>query len=277
MFNYCGCLIKNFFRPVLVNKTVPVDAGLIAVCVSILNITGMKRLLLISNSTNHGETFLSYTLHYLKDFLTEAHLKIAFVPYAAVDISYLEYTNIVNDVFSNMGHTLKSVDDNNSPASVIKDADVIVVGGGNTFRLLHQLHEKGLIDAIRKKVFAGTPYIGWSAGANVACPGIYTTNDMPIVEPESFSALDLVPFQINPHYTDSLIPNHNGESREVRLKEFLHLNPEKIVLGLKEGSILQIEDNNISILGNKTVKVFRHNLPTLEYDANSSLDFVLEH
>ncbi len=235
-----------------------------------------KRLLLISNSTNYGESYLGYTQKYIKDFLGKDIHNIAFVPYAAVDKSYIEYTNQVYDVFLEMGYTIKSTEDVNGGASVIEEADAIVVGGGNTFHLIHYMHEKGLMDVIKKKVENGTPFIGWSAGSNVACPSIKTTNDMPVIQPQSFEGLSLVPFQINPHYTDGRIPNHNGESREDRIKEFLELNPEIIVVGLKEGSMLKIEDDSVTLWGNKTLKVFRKDLPTLEYDANSSLEFIMK-
>jgi dipeptidase E len=236
----------------------------------------MKRLLLISNSTHNGESFLSYTRQYIKQFLGESQLNIVFIPYAAVDISWLEYTNMVHSAFSDLGHTIKSAEDGNTPASAINSADAIIIGGGNTFNLLYHLQEKRLMDVISSKVKSGTPYIGWSAGANVACPGIFTTNDMPVIQPDSFKALNLVPFQINPHYTDGTIPNYNGESREERIREFLQLHQEKVVVGLREGSMLLIEDKNIEILGNKTVKLFRYNLPTMEYDANSTMDFILK-
>ncbi len=235
-----------------------------------------KRLLLISNSTNYGEKYLAYTRNYISEFLGKDVRNIAFIPYAAVDISYVEYTNQVNDVFSELGYTVKSTEDIQGPQKIIEDSDAIVIGGGNTFHLIHYMHEKDLIDIIIKKVENGTPFIGWSAGSNVACPTIKTTNDMPVIQPKSFDALSLVPFQINPHYTDSRIPNHNGESREERIREFLELNPEMTVVGLKEGSILKIEGETVKLLGNKTMKVFRKEQPTLEYDPSTSLDFILK-
>ncbi|MBW6478150.1 MAG: dipeptidase PepE [Bacteroidales bacterium] len=235
-----------------------------------------KRLLLISNSTNYGERYLAYTRKYISEFLGKDVRNIAFVPYAAVDISYIEYTNQVNDVFSELGYSVKSTEDIQGPQKVIEDSDAIVIGGGNTFHLIHHMHEKGLMDIIVKKVESGTPFIGWSAGSNVACPTIKTTNDMPVIQPKSFDALSLVPFQINPHYTDGRIPNYNGESREDRIREFLELNPEMIVVGLKESSMLQIEGETVKLLGNKTLKVFRKDQPTLEYDPSTSLDFILK-
>lgn len=130
------------------------------------------------------------------------------------------------------------------------------------------------MDAIRKKVLSGTPYIGWSAGSNVACPSLKTTNDMPIIEPSSFETLGVVRFQINPHYTDAIIPNHNGETREERIREFLMANPDMIVVGLKEGTMLRIEGDDIRYIGSKTIKVFRKDEHTLEFDKNASLDFL---
>jgi len=235
-----------------------------------------KRLLLISNSTNYGERYLDYTRKYITDFLGKDVRNVAFVPYAAVDISYVEYTNKVNEVFQELGYTIKSTEDIQGPERVIEEADAIVIGGGNTFHLIHYMHERGIMDILRKKVENGTPLIGWSAGSNVACPSIKTTNDMPVIQPVSFEGLSLIPFQINPHYTDGRIPNHNGESREERIKEFLELNPDFTVVGLKEGSIIQIEDDKVKLFGNKTLKVFRKDQPTLEYDPSTSLDFILK-
>jgi dipeptidase E len=123
------------------------------------------------------------------------------------------------------------------------------VGGGNTFRLLQCLHETGLLDAIRERVLAGMPYLGWSAGSNVACPTIRTTNDMPVVEPPSLDALNLLPFQLNPHYSDYHPPGHRGETRAERLAEFVALNAGVPVLGLREGSILRREGERLTLLG----------------------------
>ncbi len=235
-----------------------------------------KRLLLISNSTNQGEEYLSYTKKHISDFLGKEIKNLAFIPYAAVSMSYVEYFNKVNEVFTKMGYEVKSTEDIQGATKVLEEADAIVVGGGNTFHLIHFMHEKGIMDIIRKKVESGTPYIGWSAGSNVACPSIKTTNDMPVIQPVSFEGLSLIPFQINPHYTDGRIPNHNGESREDRIKEFLELSPEYPVVGLKEGTMLRIEGESIKLIGNKTLKIFRKDMPTLEYDTNSSIDFIMK-
>jgi dipeptidase E len=149
------------------------------------------------------------------------------------------------------------VHDAADPVGAIAGAEAIVVSGGNTFALLAALYDRGLLDAMRRRVRAGAPYIGWSAGANLACPTIRTTNDMPIVQPPSFAALGLVPFQINPHFTDALIPNHGGETRSERLEEFLVANPEATVVGLREGTMLRVEGDTVMLVGDKPARVFR--------------------
>ncbi len=229
---------------------------------------------MISNSTNYGEEYLDYTKPHIKDFLGESVKKVLFIPYAGVSITYDEYTSKVENIFMKLGYELDSVHKADNPAAAVEEAEAIVVGGGNTFHLVHMMHETGVMDAIRKKASEGTPYIGWSAGSNVACPSLKTTNDMPIIQPRSFDTLNLVSFQINPHYTDAIIPNHNGESREDRIREFLVANPDIIVVGLKEGTMLRIEGDDIRYIGSKTIKVFRQDQPTLEFDKNAALDFL---
>lgn len=235
-----------------------------------------KRLLLISNSTNFGENFLDHTREYISRFLGNDIREVLFIPYAAVTFSNIEYTNRVNEVFTQWGYAVRSIEDSDNKARAVEKAEAIVIGGGNTFQLVNKLYQTGIMDAIRKKVSAGTPFIGWSAGSNVACPSLRTTNDMPIVQPPSFDTLNLVPFQINPHYTDAVIPNFNGEAREERIREFLALNQELTVVGLKEGSALLVEDQSVCLLGSKTVKVFKNQQPAMEYDKNSPLDFLLQ-
>ena len=235
-----------------------------------------RRLLLISNSTNYGEEYLAYTKPYIKNFLGDNVKEVLFIPYAGITMSYGEYLSKVNSVFMGLGYEAKSIHDEEDKISAIENSQAIVVGGGNTFHLTYMLHETKIINAIRKKVEEGTPYLGWSAGSNIACPTLISTNDMPIIKPESFETLNLVPFQINPHYTDTIIPNHSGESREKRIKELLAVNPSYKVVGLKEGTMLSIENDNIKLLGNKTVKIFQADKPVLEYDNTKSLDFLLK-
>ncbi len=233
-----------------------------------------KRLLLISNSTNYGEEYLAYTKPMIKSFLGQSVKEVLFIPYAGVTVSFDDYTAKVANVFMKLGYEVTSVHQAEDPVKAVEAAEAIIVGGGNTFNLVKMMQETGVMEAIRKKAANGTPYIGWSAGSNVACPSLKTTNDMPIVQPASFDAMGLVGFQINPHYTDSMVPNHNGESREQRIREFLEANPEMTVVGLKEGTMLLIDEGKVKYIGGKTIKVFRKDEPTLEFDKNASLDFL---
>ena len=236
----------------------------------------MKRLLLLSNSTNFGEPFLQYPIKTIQQFLGSAVSEVLFVPYAAVRISFSDYAARVRDRFHEIGIGAISVHEVENPAAALETAGAIVVGGGNTFRLLDRLYKDGSLELIRKRVLEGVPYVGWSAGSNVACPTIKTTNDMPIVEPPSLNALELVPFQINPHYTDATLPNHGGETRAERLAEFLEMNPDMTVIGLQEGSMLKVQGSDIELLGTKTAKVFRRGRDVVECAPGDSLQFLIE-
>jgi len=234
-----------------------------------------KRLLLLSNSTNYGERYLEYPVSAIKDFLGGAIKTVLFVPFAGVRTSYAEYTQTVRERFEEMGYKLDSVHEARDPSDAVRNAEAVAVGGGNTFHLLRGLYESKLIDAIRARVAEGTPFIGWSAGSNVACPTIRTTNDMPIVEPASLRALNLIPFQINPHYTDAQPAGHAGETREERLNEFIEVNPDVYVVGLREGSILRIEDASVKLIGEKSARVFLKGRDTREYTPQESFEFLL--
>lgn len=234
------------------------------------------RLLLISNSTRAGEAYLDYPKHEIGSFLGPRPLQCVFIPYAGVTISFDEYEARVKDRFAEVGHSVSSIHHYEDPVKAIKEAGAIVVGGGNTFHLIKMIQDKGLIEPVRKKVLAGTPYVGWSAGSNVCCPTIRTTNDMPVVEPESFQAFNLVPFQINPHYTDKLPPGHAGETREDRIMEFLEVNRGITVLGLREGCMLRIEGREMKLIGDQPVRCFRHSVQPAELDNLSDLSQYLE-
>jgi dipeptidase E len=236
----------------------------------------MKRLLLLSNSTNFGEPFLQYPIKTIQQFLGSGAREVLFVPYAGVRISFSDYVARVRERFHEIGIAVKSVHETENPAAAVQTAAAIVVGGGNTFCLLERLYRHGLVEGIRKRVLDGAPYVGWSAGSNVASPTIKTTNDMPIVEPPSLKAFDLVPFQINPHYTDATLPNHGGETRAERLVEFLEMNPGMVVVGLQEGSMLKVEGNGIELLGKKAAKVFRKGQDLMEYSSGDSLQFLIQ-
>lgn len=234
-----------------------------------------KRLLLLSNSANYGEGYLVYPSDAIRDFLEDSIKSVLFIPFAGVRFSYDDYAAKVSARFADWGYNLESIHASLEPQKALSRAEAIVVGGGNTFQLLHSLRRNGLLDAIRARVEDGTPYIGWSAGANLACPTVKTTNDMPIVEPPSLTALNLIPFQINPHYTDAKLAGHNGETRADRLAEFIEINPNTYVVGLREGSILRIEDERISLLGDHAATVFIKGREARDYTAEESLQFLL--
>lgn len=221
------------------------------------------RLLLISNSTNAGEQYLEYPKHEIKNFLGDVK-EVLFIPYAAVTFSYDEYEAKVANRLSEVGVGVKSIHKYSNFVEAVEKAEAIVVGGGNTFRLLQCVQNNGLVDAIRKKVQGGTPYIGWSAGSNMACPTIRTTNDMPVVEPNTFDALNLIPFQINPHYLDAHPDGHAGETREQRIEEFIALNQDMFVLGLREGCIIRLEGNDYKLIGPKPIRVFKFGQEPIE-------------
>lgn len=233
------------------------------------------RLLLISNSTMPGQPYLDYPKTEIKKFLGEKRVECIFIPYAAVTFSFNQYEEKVNERFNEIGHTVKSIHHFSDPVKAINNALAIVTGGGNTWQLVKLLHINGLLPIIREKVLNGTPFIGWSAGSNVACPTLRTTNDMPITDPLGFDTLNLVPFQINPHYLDSNHEGHAGETREQRIEEFIEINPETYVVGLREGSLLLIEDNCIFLIGDKTARIFKKGEPPKELSANDDLAFLL--
>jgi len=235
------------------------------------------RLLLISNSTNPGEPYLDYPKNNIRDFLGSKTVKVLFIPYAAVNFSYNDYEKKVAERFHEIGHKIASIHHFSDPVKAIKEAEALAVGGGNTWKLLKTLSDNKLIETVKKRVLGGMPYIGWSAGSNVACPTIMTTNDMPIVEPDSLSSFNLIPFQINPHYLDANPAGHAGETREQRIEEFIELNPEVYVLGLREGTMLLIENRKIRLIGPRKARVFKKGAAASELDPEDNLSFLLGH
>jgi dipeptidase E len=234
------------------------------------------RLLLISNSTNPGEPYLDYPKNNIKTFLGNNPVKALFIPYAAVTFSFDTYEEKVSERFREIGHEIVSIHHFTDPVAAVKEASAIVVGGGNTWKLLKMIRENNLIDIVREKVFTGTPYIGWSAGSNVACPTIKTTNDMPVVEPDSFNAFNLIPFQINPHFLDANPLGHAGETREQRIEEFIEANPGIFVAGLREGCMLLREDDKISLHGEQKLRIFKKGVSPVELGTTDDLSFLLE-
>ncbi len=234
-----------------------------------------RQLLLLSNSKIYGESWLEWPLEHIKSFLGTSVTEVLFVPYAAVSFSYDEYERLLQERLQEIGYKVTSVHRASDPVKAVESAQAIAIGGGNTFHLLKTMYETKILSAIRSKVLAGTPYMGWSAGANVASATIRTTNDMPIIEPPSFEALNVVPFQINPHYLDVKLEGHAGETREQRLEEFLVVNPEIYVCGLREGTGLLIQDQKVQLIGALEMRLFKQGMAAKEMGQQESFDFLL--
>ena len=243
-----------------------------------------KRLLLISNSTNYGEKYLSWPKEHIKDFLGKDYKRVLFVPYAGVGLSpdnnieksYDIYEEKVAGVYKELGYEIYSIHKEADPIKAVNEAEAIAIGGGNTFYLNYMMHKTGIIPAIKEKVENGMPYMGWSAGSNVVCPSLKTTNDMPIIEPASFDCINLVPFQINPHYLDANPEGHGGETREQRIEEFMVANPDIYIVGLREACLLLVEGKNIKLVGNKPLRLFKGNQPAKEFGPELNINFLLE-
>ena len=234
------------------------------------------KLLLISNSTMPGEAYLDYPKKEIRRFLGEKKMHTLFIPYAAVTFSFDEYESKVQERFSEIGHYITSIHHFSDPLQAVGEAEAIIVGGGNTWQLVRMMHDNNIMEPIRKKVLEGIPYIGWSAGSNVACPTLRTTNDMPIVDPLGFECMNLIPFQINPHYLDHNPEGHGGETREQRIVEFLEINPDIYVVGLREGSMLKYENNHLSLIGSCSARIFRKGRTVMELYAGDDFNFLSE-
>jgi dipeptidase E len=220
-----------------------------------------QRVLLISNSTLHGRGYLDHAEDEIRNFLAPAST-VLFFPFALLDRD--GYAAKAKERFGKMGFTVTSAHSVSDPARAIAEAGAIFIGGGNTFRLLKTLQDLEWIEPIRRRVREGMPYIGSSAGSNVAGPTIRTTNDMPIVQPRSFEALGLVPFQLNPHFQDpDPASTHMGETREERIIQFLEEN-ETPVLGLREGAWVRASQGTVVLGGTRGARIFRRGEPPVE-------------
>lgn len=219
------------------------------------------KLLLISNSTIFGSSYLDHAENEIRNLLGSVK-RVLFVPYALCNRD--AYAAKALQRFEAMGFGLDSLHQSSNPKSAVEKAEAIFIGGGSTFRLLKALYETDVMETIRRRVGEGMPYIGASAGSNVACPTIRTTNDMPIVEPPSLNALGLVNFQINPHYLDP-DPNsrHMGETREERILQF-HEENQTAVVGLREGAILRVEAGEVCLKGSTGARIFRRGMDPVE-------------
>src|SRR5229473_4511764 len=232
-----------------------------------------KNLLMISSSTIYGHGYLGHVESEIRDLLGSIR-RVAFVPHALYDRD--AYSAKARERFHRMDVELESVHSVSDPRHVIEKAEAIFIGGGNTFRLLKGLYDYDLLEAIRRGVEAGVPFIGSSAGSIVACPTLKTTKDMPVVQPPSFEALGLVSFQISPHYLDpDPSSTHMGETQEERIMQFLEENEETVV-GLREGSILRVEEGVVALKGPNTARIFRRGQKPFEAAPGSNLRPLLE-
>lgn len=232
----------------------------------------MSRLLLISNSTVHGRGYLDHVESEIRDFIGN-RTRVAFVPYALHDRR--AYCVQVESRLRQIGLEFTSVHDVSNASRAIEQSEIVFIGGGNTFRLLSELHSNEVIEPIRRAVRSGVLYIGSSAGSIVACPSLKTTKDMPVVEPISFEALRLVPFQISPHYLDpDPTSTHMGETQEQRILQFLEENVEPVV-GLREGSFLRVEHDSVVLKGPHSARIFRRGSPPVEVYPGTNLNELL--
>lgn len=232
----------------------------------------MRRLLLISNSINHGQGFLDHVLAEIDGFLGEAR-SLAFIPFAQKDREGA--AGRVRDRLAAIGVEVATVTPDEAGRDLLRSCAAAFTGGGNTFRLLKTLQDAQMMQILQERARAGMPYLGSSAGTNIATPTIRTTNDMPIVQPASFDALGLVPFQINPHYVDAQPGStHMGETREQRLKEF-HEENETVVVGLREGAWIRVEDGRATLGGGNGARIFRREQEPEERERGEELSDLL--
>ncbi len=231
----------------------------------------MKNMIIASTSTIHGSGYLDYILDDLNTFFKEIE-EVLFIPYARPSgISHDKYTKIVFAAFSKINKKIVGIHTYKNPIEAIENAKAIFIGGGNTFVLTNQLYNNNLITPLQTTIKEGTPYLGTSAGSNICGLTIKTTNDMPIVYPPSFKALGLVPFNINPHYLDpDTSSKHMGETRETRIKEFHNYNTQPVI-GLREGSWLQVNDKSIILKGYLTARIFEYNKSPYEIESGTEL------
>ena len=231
----------------------------------------MKKLLIASTSTIHGSSYLEYLLPTLNSFF-KGVTTLLFIPYARPSgISYDEYTQLVAQVFKKIGIDVTGIHEFHNSTVAIKSAEAIFTGGGNTFELVNQLHIHNLFSILSDVLNNGTPYLGTSAGSNICGISMMNTNDMPIVYPPSFLTLGIIPFNINAHYLDpDRSSTHIGESRETRIKEY-HIYNNTSVLGLREGSWLDVNDSEVILRGSHSARWFEKDKTPREIETNTKL------
>jgi dipeptidase E len=234
----------------------------------------MKKIIIASTSTLHEGNYLEYLLPTLEVHFKDCH-EILFIPYARPGgMLHDDYTDTVRKAFTKINKTVKGLHEFENPVLALQNAQGIFTGGGNTFLLVSQLHQNNVMETLAKVVENGTPYLGSSAGSNITGLTMQTTNDMPIIYPPSFKTLGLIPFNLNPHYLDTdLQSKHMGETRETRIKEF-HIFNSIPVLGLREGSWLEVSGEKILLKGNLTARLFRQNQEAEELQPETDLAFI---
>jgi len=235
----------------------------------------MQKLMIASTSSLHGSSYLEYLLPELEKFFGHTE-EILFLPYARPSgISYEAYTMKVREALSKIGKLVLGIHECNDPVRAIRQAKAIFVGGGNTFLLVKTLYDLQLLDVLREVVQHGTAYLGTSAGSNILGMSMQTTNDMPIVYPPSFDTLGLIPFNINPHYLDPDVnSSHQGETRETRIKEF-HVWNDIPVIGLREGSWLEVQGRQIVLKGELSARLFRKDKTPVEIETGNHFEVLI--
>lgn len=235
-----------------------------------------QNILLVSTSTTHGTGYLEHCSEQIKALLA-GKSSILFIPFARPGgISHKDYTAKAREAFAAMNISLTGIHEAKDAVKAVNEAEAVFIGGGNTFLLLRQLYAHNIVKPLQERVKNGMPYIGTSAGTNVAGRTIGTTNDMPVVFPKTFDALQLVPFNINPHYLDPLKGStHMGETRETRIAEFHHHNRQPVV-GLREGSMLQIKGEKINLVGPLTARIFLQGEKPVEFKSGDDIGFLME-
>lgn len=234
----------------------------------------MKKMIIASTSTIHGGGYLEYLLPTLEIHFQDCD-EILFIPYARPGgISHDNYTANVRSAFAKINKAVKGIHEFKNPIEAVQNAKGIFTGGGNTFLLVTQLYQNNVLEVLAEVVQNGTPYLGSSAGSNITGLTMQTTNDMPIIYPPSFKTLGLIPFNLNPHYLDAdLQSKHMGETRETRIKEFHAFNTTP-VLGLREGSWLEVSGEKIILKGNLTARLFRQNQTPEELESETDLAWI---
>ena len=232
----------------------------------------MKNLILASTSTLHGQKYLEYLMPVLKNHFSGCR-SILFIPYARPGgISHQEYTEVAKKAFPEAGLELRGIHEHSRPVKAVSEAEGIFTGGGNTFLLVSELYRHELLLPLKNAILKGTPYLGTSAGTNIAGLTMKTTNDMPIIYPPSFNTLGLVPFNINPHYLDPDKNSiHKGETRETRINEFHQFNTPPVI-GLREGSWLKVSGENIILKGDLSARIFKAERTPYEVQPETTLN-----